>query len=66
MTTGTNSAKATSPNKGAVAKIENLKLAKSGPIYIKVQWSEWSSKQGHYGIAFVQGEVESPHPDPEQ
>ena len=25
--------KAASPNKGAVAKIENLKLAKSGPIY---------------------------------
>ena len=58
--------KATSPNKGAVAKIENLKLAKSGPIYIKVQWGEWSSKQGHYGIAFGEGEVESPHPDPEQ
>ena len=63
---GNDLGKAASPNKGAVAKIENLKLAKSGPIYVKVQWGEWSSKQGHYGIAFGEGEVESPHPDPEQ
>jgi len=47
-------------------KVDNIKLAKSGPIYVKVQWGEWSSKQGHYGIAFGEGEVESPHPDPEQ
>jgi len=57
---------ASSPNKGAVAKVENIKLPKSGPIYVKLTWGEWSSKQGHYGIAFGEGEVASPHPDPEQ
>ena len=56
---------ASSP-KGAVVKVENIKLPKSGPIYVKLTWGEWSSKQGHYGIAFGEGEVESPHPDPEQ
>ena len=62
---GNDLGKAASPNAGALVKLENLKLAKSGPIYIKVHWGEWSSKQGHYGIAFGEGEVESPHPDPE-
>ena len=34
--------------------------------HVRVQYVEWSSKQGHYGIALGEGEVESPHPDPEQ
>jgi von Willebrand factor type A domain len=63
---GNDLGKGSSPNKGAVAKIENLKLQKTGFIYVRVQYGEWSSKQGHYGIGLGEGEVESPHPHPEQ
>jgi len=63
---GTDLGKGSSANKGAVAKIENIKLQKSGYVFVRVQYGEWSSKQGHYGIALAEGEVESPHPDPEQ
>jgi hypothetical protein len=63
---GNDLGKGSSPKKGAVAKIENLKLQKTGFIYVRVQYGEWSSKQGHYGIGLGEGEVESPHPDPEQ
>jgi len=57
---------ASSPNKGAVATLDKLTLAKDGYIYVTVKYGEWSSKQGNYGIAFGEGDVESPHPDPEQ
>jgi hypothetical protein len=41
-------------------------LPKDGYIYIKVQYGEWSSKTGHYGIALGEGRVDSPHPPSEQ
>ncbi len=57
---------ASSPNKGAVATLDGLKLTKDGYIYVKVQFGEWSSHTGHYGIALGEGQVDSPHPPPEQ
>jgi hypothetical protein len=63
---GNDLGKASSPNKGAVVKVENIKLQKSGSIFVKLQYGEWSSKQGHYGFSFGEGEVESPHPQPEE
>jgi hypothetical protein len=55
-----------STNKGAVASIDKLTLPKDGYIYVKVQYGEWSSKAGHYAIALGEGQVDSPHPAPEQ
>lgn len=63
---GVDLGKASSPNAGAAAKVTDIKPTSAGFIYVKVQFGEWSSKQGHYGIAFGEGDVESPHPDPEQ
>ena len=62
---GVNLGSGSSPNKGAVALLDKLTLPKDGYIYVKVQYGEWSSKAGHYGIALGEGQVESPHPLPE-
>jgi hypothetical protein len=56
---------ASSPNAGAVATLDKLTLANDGFIYVKVQYGEWSSKTGHYGIALGEGQVDSPHPPPD-
>jgi hypothetical protein len=55
-----------SANGGAVANLDGLKLTKVGYIYVTAQFGEWSSKTGHYGIALGEGQVDSPHPLPEQ
>jgi hypothetical protein len=57
---------ASSPNKGAVATLDKLTVAKDQYVYVTVKYGEWSSKAGHYGIALGQPEVDSPHPPPEQ
>ena len=62
---GVNLGSGGSPNKGAVATLDKLSLPKDGYIYVKVQYGEWSSKTGHYGIALGQGQVDSPHPPTE-
>jgi hypothetical protein len=54
-----------SPNAGAVAKVENIKLAKSGSIYVKLSFYHYTAK-GHYAFAFGEGDVDSPHPEPEK
>ena len=62
---GVNLGTGSSPNKGTLAKLDKLSLPKDGYIYVKVQYGEWSSKTGHYGIALGQGQVDSPHSPPE-
>jgi hypothetical protein len=52
-----------SPNRGAVAKLEGLKLAKPGYIYVKVSYDQYEAK-GPYSLALGIGEVDSPPPPP--
>lgn len=63
---GVNLGSASSPNKGAVATLDKLTVPKDQYIYVTVQYGEWSSKAGHYGIALGEPAVDSPHPPPEQ
>jgi len=52
-----------SPNRGAVAKLEGLKLAKPGYIYVKVSYDQYEAK-GPYSLTLGIGEVDSPPPPP--
>jgi hypothetical protein len=63
---GVNLGSASSPNKAAVATLDKLTVPKDQYIYVTVQYGEWSSKAGHYGIALGEPAVDSPHPPPEQ
>jgi len=48
-----------SPNYGAVAKMENLKLAKAGMIFVKVNYYN-SNNGGDYSLALGPGDIDSP------
>ena len=52
-----------SVNRGAVAKIENLKIPKAGYIFVKVSYDHYADK-GPYSMAFGPGDVDSPPPPP--
>jgi hypothetical protein len=54
-----------SPNAGAVAKLENLKLAKTGAIYVKVAFDRnYGRPAGDYSIAVGAGDIDSPPKPP--
>jgi len=55
----------TAPNRGTVAKLEGLKLAKPGYIYVKVSYDQYEAK-GPYSLAVGVGDVDSPPPPPEE
>jgi hypothetical protein len=55
----------TAPNRGAVAKLEGLKVAKPGYIYVKVTYDQFEAK-GPYSLALGIGEVDSPPAPPPQ
>jgi hypothetical protein len=46
-----------------VAKIENLKLAKAGMIFVKVRYSD-SNNRGGYSFALGPGDIDSPPKPP--
>ena len=52
-----------SPNAGAVAKMENLKLAKAGWIFVKVRYYD-SNNSGDYSFALGPGDIDSPAKPP--
>ena len=53
------------PNNGAVAKLENLKLAKTGAIYVKVSFDRnYGRPAGDYSFAVGPGDIESPPKPP--
>jgi hypothetical protein len=56
---------AQSPNPGAAAKLEDLKVAKSGSVYVKVSYDQYGSK-GPYSFALGNGDIDSPPPPPVQ
>ena len=54
-----------SPNAGALAKLENLKLAKTGAIFVKVAFDRnYGRPAGDYSIAVGPGDIESPPKPP--
>ncbi len=53
--------KGESPNKGAAAKLENLKLAQPGDVYVKVSYYHYGAK-GVYSFTLVQGDAEAQSP----
>jgi hypothetical protein len=52
-----------SPNYGAVAKMENLKVAKAGWIFVKVRYYD-SNNSGDYSFALGPGDIDSPPKPP--
>jgi len=52
-----------SPNFGAVAKMENLKVAKAGWIFVKVRYYD-GNNSGDYSFALGPGDIDSPPKPP--
>jgi hypothetical protein len=52
-----------SPNAGAVAKMENLKVAKAGWIFVKVRYYD-GNNSGDYSFALGPGDIDSPPKPP--
>ncbi len=61
---GTELAQQSAPNPGAAAKVDGIRLAKSGAIYAKLSYYHYGTK-GHYAFAFGEGDIESPPPPPQ-
>jgi len=54
-----------SPNAGALAKLENLKLAKTGAIFVRVAFDRnYGRPAGDYSIAVGPGDIDSPPKPP--
>jgi von Willebrand factor type A domain len=62
---GVNLGNGQSPNPGAVAKLENLKLAKTGAIFVKVAFDRnYGRPAGDYSFAVGPGDIDSPAKPP--